>query len=49
MNNTNNLTIIIVTYKTDKKILADCLESIDSNVRILIVENSKNVEFKKSN
>jgi N-acetylglucosaminyl-diphospho-decaprenol L-rhamnosyltransferase len=47
MNNLKNLTVLIVTYKTNKKILLNCLKSIDKRVKILIVENSKN--FKYSN
>jgi hypothetical protein len=40
MNNLSNLTVIIVTYKTDIKILKDCINSIDPKVKIKIVENS---------
>ena len=47
MNNIHNLTIVVVTYRTDEKILTDCLNSIDSQVKILLVENSHNNEFKK--
>jgi len=43
----NDLTIVIVTYRTDKKILTDCLNSIDPQINILIVENSKNNKFKE--
>ena len=43
----HNLTIVIVTYRTDEKILTDCLNSIDPQVKILLVENSNNIEFKK--
>ena len=42
----NDLTIIIVTYRTNKEILFNCIDSIDSNVKILIVENSSDNEFK---
>lgn len=41
MNNLKKLTIVIVTYLTDRKTLLNCLKSIDKNVKILIVENSK--------
>ena len=47
MDNIHNLTIVIVTYRTDEKILTDCLNSIDPQVKILLVENSNNIEFKK--
>ena len=40
MNQLENLTIIIVTYKTDNEILKNCLNSIDKNVKIKIIENS---------
>ena len=43
MNNSlSELTAIVVTYKTDIKFLKNCLNSIDSRVKIIIVENSKN-------
>ena len=41
-----DLTIIIVTFKSDHKIVK-CLRTIDSNFRVIIVENSKNYDFKK--
>lgn len=44
MNNLSNLTVIIVTYKTNKDILKNCLDSIDSNVKIKIIENSTEFE-----
>jgi len=47
MNNIHNLTIVIVTYRTDEKILTDCLNSIDPQINILVVENSENNEFKE--
>mgnify|MGYP000625017019 CR=1 FL=1 len=49
MNNIHNLTIVIVTYRTDEKILTDCLNSIDPQINILIVENSKNNKNKWEN
>ena len=51
MNNLKKLTTIIVTYKTPKKILLNCLKSINKKVNVLIIENSKKFEhqdyFKK--
>ena len=47
MNSLNNLTVIIVTYLTQKKILLECLNSISKEVKIKIIENSENFEFKK--
>ena len=41
------LTIVIVTFKSDKKIIS-CLESISNKIPIIIVENSDNVDFKKN-
>lgn len=40
MNNLTKLTIVIVTYKTNRAILKNCLDSIDKNVQIKIIENS---------
>ena len=42
----NNLTVVIVTYKTNKKILINCLKSIDKRIPVRIVENSKNLKIK---
>ena len=36
-----NLTVIIVTYKTPEKIILDCLRSINPKVKVLIIENSE--------
>jgi len=47
MDNIHNLTIVIVTYRTEEKILTDCLNSIDPQINILIVENSKNNKLKE--
>jgi GT2 family glycosyltransferase len=41
------LTIVIVTFKSEAKIL-DCLRSIGNQANILVIENSKNKEFKKN-
>ena len=38
MNNLTKLTIVIVTYKTDSTILKNCLNSIDKNVQIKIID-----------
>lgn len=47
-NKLSDLTIIIVTFKTNISILKDCLNSIDQNVKVLIVENSETFEdYKK--
>jgi N-acetylglucosaminyl-diphospho-decaprenol L-rhamnosyltransferase len=41
-----DLTTVIVTYKTPEKIILDCLKSINSEVKVLIVENSENFKHK---
>ena len=46
MNNLKNLTVIIVTYRTSKRIIEDNIKSIDKNVRVLLIENSKKFEHK---
>jgi N-acetylglucosaminyl-diphospho-decaprenol L-rhamnosyltransferase len=46
MNNLENLTIIIVTFKTNEQILFNCIDSIKKNIKILIVENSSDHFFK---
>jgi len=47
MSNLQNLTVIVVTYRTNHEILDDCIKSIDQNVKILIIENSDDVNFKE--
>ena len=47
MSGLKNITVIIVTYLTPKNLLINCLKSIDNNVKIKIVENSKNFEFEE--
>ena len=43
-NHKDNLTIIIVTIKSEK-IIDNCLSSIDSDVKKIVIENSNNEEF----
>ena len=40
MNNLSELTVVIVTYKTNLDILKNCLNSINNKTRTLIIENS---------
>ena len=47
MKNLNDITVIIVTYKTAEKIIFDCLDSINPNVKVLIIENSENFAHEK--
>ena len=42
-----DLTIIIVTFKSEQKI-ANCLKSIPPQIKVLIIENSNNINFKKN-
>ena len=48
---TSKLTVNILTFRTKKKILNDCINSIDKSIPINIIENSANFEneayFKK--
>lgn len=44
MSNLKNLTIVIVTYKTNEDILNNCLNSIDREVQIKVIENSSEKE-----
>ena len=39
-NNFSDLSVIVVTYKTDLKILEKCLSSIDPSIKVFIIENS---------
>ena len=41
MKNLDDLTVVIVTFQTPEKIILDCLNSINKNVNVIIVENSK--------
>ena len=41
-----NLTIIIVCFKSEN-VIHNCIQSIDSSIKILIVDNSNNKEFKE--
>ena len=40
-----DITIIIATFKSENKI-DECLKSIDNDIRVIVVENSKNQKFK---
>ncbi|OUX32499.1 MAG: hypothetical protein CBE28_01495 [Pelagibacteraceae bacterium TMED268] len=47
MSSLSDLTIIIVTYRTDEKILTDCINSIENNIKIKIIENSSEFNLKE--
>ena len=46
MQNLDDLTVLILTYRTPEKIILDCLKSLDKNIKILIVENSNDFTHK---
>ncbi len=41
-----NLTVIIVTFKSEN-VIHECIRSIDKEIKIIVVDNSNNKEFKK--
>ena len=43
----NKITVIVVTHKTKKNIIYRCLKSINKDVKILLIENSKNFKDEK--
>ena len=45
--NLNNITFIIVSFKSEK-IIDDCLKSLPKNSKIMVIENSNNYNLKKS-
>ena len=45
--NLNNITFIIVSFKSEK-IIDDCLKSLPKNSKIIVIENSNNYNLKKS-
>ena len=42
-----NLSIVIVTLKSEK-VIYKCINSINKNIPIIVVENSDNLEFKNN-
>ena len=42
----NNLTFIIVTFKSDH-VIHECIKSLPKDSNIIIIENSNSLEFKK--
>ena len=47
MHRLENITVIIVTYLTQKQLLINCLKSIDTRVKVKIIENSQNFEHRE--
>ena len=45
--NLNNITFIIVSFKSEK-IIDECLKSLPKNSKIIVIENSNNYNLKKS-
>ena len=41
----NELTIVINTFRSEK---FSCIDSIDKNIKIIIIENSDNFKFKNN-
>ena len=41
-----DITVIVVTFKSDKNVI-NCLNSINTECKIIIVENSNNIDFKE--
>ncbi len=41
-----NLSVIIVSFKSDH-VIENCINSIDSEIEIVVIDNSNNIEFKK--
>ena len=46
MYSNKDITIIINTFNSEDQIYS-CLDKIDSDVKVIIVENSNNIKFKK--
>ena len=44
---TDQITIVITSYKSDEKI-TKCLKSINNECKTIIIENSKNISFKEN-
>ena len=42
-----NLTIVIVTFKSEA-VIHQCIKSIDKEIKIIVIENSNNQEFKNN-
>ena len=47
MNKLDKLTVLIVTFQTNKEILFRCIDSIQKKIKILIIENSSDSDFKE--
>ena len=43
-----NLSVIIVSYKSEN-VIENCINSIDPEIEIIVIDNSNNDELKKKN
>ena len=43
----NKITVVINTFKSEDKI-NQCLDSVNLDNKVIIIENSNNIDFKKS-
>ena len=43
----SELTVVILTYKTNREVLSNCLKSLDEKVKVKIIENSEYFENEK--
>jgi len=41
-----NLSIVIVTFKSEA-VIHECIKSIDKDIKIIVIENSNNIQFKE--
>ena len=41
-----NLSIVIVTFKSEA-VIHECIKSIDKDIKIIVIENSNNFQFKE--
>ena len=44
---TKNITVVIVSFKSDQKLI-ECLNSINDQVKVIVVENSNDENVKKN-
>ena len=43
----SELTVVILTYRTNREVLSNCLKSLDEKVKVKIIENSEYFENEK--
>ena len=47
MKELKKITAVILTYKTSKKTILNCLNSLSSNISIIIIENSNRLKINR--